>query len=116
MTFGLLTAKCVDDSVNTCDCCGRTNLKATVLMLNDTGAEFHFGRTCAARNAGKTSQQLTKEMRADRDAANGRTGNQLSAMRRQGTVLTKQVVVAVCNEQKVHAESVPIMLRVWVRA
>jgi hypothetical protein len=116
MTFGTLTAKCVDDSVNTCDCCGRTDLKATVLMVSDTGAEFHFGRVCAARNSGKTSQQLTKEMRADRDAAQGRAGNQLMDIRRQGVPITRQVVLDVCNGQKVHVESLPIILRVWVRA
>ena len=47
--FASLSAVHIDDSVTTCDCCGRQNLKATVFMRNaETGAEFHFGRTCAA--------------------------------------------------------------------
>jgi hypothetical protein len=54
------TAICLDDSVTTCECCGRTNLKATVLMQSDLGELVHFGRTCAARNSGKTSQRSPK--------------------------------------------------------
>lgn len=58
-----LTAIHIDDTVTSCDCCGRQNLKATVLMRNhDTGAEFFYGRTCAARNSGKTSKQIRQEV------------------------------------------------------
>jgi hypothetical protein len=53
MTF---TAILIDDSITTCECCGRANLKATVLMQSDLGELVHFGRICAARNTGKTSQ------------------------------------------------------------
>ena len=60
------TALCLDDSVTTCDCCGRTNLKATVLMQSDLGDLVHFGQVCAARNSNKTRQQVTKEIRAER--------------------------------------------------
>ena len=49
-----------DDSVTTCDCCGRTGLKFTVLMSN--GA--HYGSVCATKHAGKSSKELTAEMRA----------------------------------------------------
>jgi hypothetical protein len=39
-----------DDSVNTCDCCGRANLKSTVALENlETSEVVHFGVTCAAR-------------------------------------------------------------------
>lgn len=86
------TAICTDDSITACECCGRTNLKSTVLMQSDLGELVHFGRTCAARNTGKTSQQITKEIRAERDAAFGRASNQLMALRRDGTKLTRELI------------------------
>jgi hypothetical protein len=116
MAYGNLTAKHLDDSVNTCDCCGRANLKATVLMVDsETGAEFYFGRVCAARNSGKTSQQLTQELRTERRYACGRAGNHLSDLRRQGVVTTKAIVSEACAQFKVASDDVPMMLRIWVR-
>lgn len=53
------------DTVTTCDCCGRANLKATVLMLREDGGTAHYGRTCAARNSGKTSKQIQVEIYAE---------------------------------------------------
>ena len=109
-----LTALHVDDSVNTCDCCGRTDLKATVLMQDtETGALLNFGRVCAARNSGKTSQQLTKEVRAHRHACIGRAGNELMATRRQGQLLTKAVIREVAARQGVDADGLAILLRTW---
>ena len=49
-----------DDSVTTCDCCGRTGLKFTVLMSD--GA--HYGSVCATKHTGKSSRELAAEMRA----------------------------------------------------
>lgn len=86
------TAICTDDSITTCDCCGRTNLKATVLMQSDLGELVHFGRTCAARNTCKSSQQITKEIRAERDAAFGRASNQLMSLRRTGAKITRDLI------------------------
>ena len=92
MTRTNFTAICIDDSVNTCECCGRTNLKATVLMQSDLGEVVHFGRTCAARNTGKTSQQITKEVRAEREAAFGRASNHILDLKRAGTQITRQLI------------------------
>jgi hypothetical protein len=86
------TAILIDDSITTCECCGRTNLKATVLMQSDLGELVHYGRTCAARNTGKTSQQITKEVRAERAAAHGRATNRLMDLRRTGTKITRELV------------------------
>jgi hypothetical protein len=109
--YANLTALHIDDTVTTCDCCGRQNLKATVLMRNnDTSAEFFFGRTCAARNAGKTSQQITKEVRAARDAAHGRTMNHLADLRRSGVVLTRQMMREVAAIYRADAAA---LLRNW---
>ena len=82
----------LDDTITTCDCCGRTDLKATVAMQLNDGGILHYGRTCAARNSGKTSQQLTKEMRRERDLDHGRCGNHLADPRRSGVKITRDVV------------------------
>lgn len=82
----------ITDEVNTCDCCGRTELKATVAMQLSDGGILYYGRTCAARNSGKTSQQLTKEIRKERDLAHGRCGNHLMDLRRQGVKITRDLV------------------------
>ena len=42
-----------DDSVTTCDCCGKSNLKLTVIIELDDGDVVHYGTTCAARNTGR---------------------------------------------------------------
>ncbi len=63
----------ITDEIDTCDCCGRTDLKATVAMqLSDGGGILHYGRTCAARNSGKTSKQIKQEVFQEAAAAIGR--------------------------------------------
>ena len=52
----------ITDEIDTCDCCGRTDLKATVAMQLSDGGILHYGRTCAARNSGKTSKQIKQEV------------------------------------------------------
>jgi hypothetical protein len=105
------TAICTDDSITTCDCCGRTNLKATVLMQSDLGQLVHFGRTCAARNTGKSSQQITKEIRAERDAAFGRANNQLMDLRRTGTKITRDLIREVAATFRADAT---LLIQQWV--
>lgn len=56
-----------DDAVNTCDCCGKTNLKFTFAVEVD-GEVLHYGSTCVTKWTGKTSAQANKEV-ADREAA-----------------------------------------------
>lgn len=104
------TAICLDDSVTTCDCCGRKDLKATVLMQSDLGELVHFGQVCAARNSGKTSQQITKEIRAERDAAFGRASNRLMELRRAGTNLTREIIREVAAT--FHADA-NLLIRQW---
>lgn len=105
------TALCLDDSVTTCDCCGRTSLKATVLMQSDLGDLVHFGQVCAARNSGKTRQQVTKEIRAERDVAFGRASNRLMDLRRAGIKITRQIVDEVAASFRADAT---ILVRQWV--
>ena len=57
-----------DDSVNTCDCCGKTNLKFTVMIELDSGAVVHYGQVCAGRNTGKTRPQISAEIKSHKAA------------------------------------------------
>ena len=52
----------ITDEIDTCDCCGRTDLKATVAMQLSDGGILHYGRTCAARNSGKDQRQIKEEI------------------------------------------------------
>jgi hypothetical protein len=54
----------IDESVTTCDCCGKVNLKQTVLMELDDGARANYGTTCAARNSGKSQKEIRAEIAA----------------------------------------------------
>jgi hypothetical protein len=40
----------INDDVTTCECCGRPNLKATVVLETEHGDIRHYGRDCAARS------------------------------------------------------------------
>ena len=62
--------KCLgtDDSVNSCDCCGRNNLKATVAFETESGDVVHFGVVCAAKASGKSSVSIRAEARVADDA------------------------------------------------
>jgi hypothetical protein len=54
-----------DDSVNSCDCCGKSNLKFTVAVQLDDGEVVHYGQVCAARNTGKSQPQINAEIKAE---------------------------------------------------
>lgn len=106
----VMIALYITDEITTCDCCGKSNLKATVAMQLDCGGILHYGRTCAARNSGKSSQKLTKEIRRERDAAHGRTMNHLADLRRSGTTITRQLMRDVASSYRA---DVDCLLRNW---
>lgn len=57
-----------DDSVTTCDCCGKANLKATfAIEMIETGEILHYGSVCVTRNTGRKTGELNA-MKAARDA------------------------------------------------
>jgi hypothetical protein len=62
----------ITDEVDTCDCCGRTALKATVAMKLDNGGILHYGRTCAARNSGKSQKKIREEIYMEEAAKHSR--------------------------------------------
>lgn len=47
----------IDDAVNTCECCGKTGLKATVVVERD-GSIFHYGSVCATKHTGFSSREI----------------------------------------------------------
>lgn len=62
--------KCLgtDDSVNSCDCCGRSDLKSTVAFETESGEVLYFGFVCAAKASGKSSVSIRAEARIADDA------------------------------------------------
>lgn len=50
-----------DDGVTTCDCCGKANLKSTVIV-DVEGEVMHYGSVCATRHTGKTSKEIRKDI------------------------------------------------------
>jgi hypothetical protein len=57
-----------DDSVNACDCCGKTGLKFTFAVEIESGEVVHYGSTCVTRHTGKTPANIANEIAA-REAA-----------------------------------------------
>jgi hypothetical protein len=64
--------------ITTCDCCGKSDLKQTVIIvgLDEGGAETgdlrHYGSTCAAKALGLTHKAVkgaSQSFKAQRDAA-----------------------------------------------
>lgn len=39
----------ITDETTTCECCGKTNLKKTVVLETEDGGELRYGSDCAAR-------------------------------------------------------------------
>ena len=50
------------DEVNTCDCCGKTDLMLTVIIRLDNGEIVNYGTTCAGNNTGKAKRQILTEI------------------------------------------------------
>ena len=107
-----LTALFITDEVTVCDCCGKKDLKATVAMLNQDNGLFHYGRTCAARNSGKGSKQISKEIKTAKANAHGRCDNDLMALRRGGTKITREIVMDVAKGHP--AVDLKVLLNNWV--
>jgi len=55
-----------DDSINSCDCCGKSGLKHTV-VVEINGEEFHYGSTCATKHTGLRYNQINKAIQDERD-------------------------------------------------
>lgn len=55
----------LDDSVTVCDCCGRSDLKFTVVIELDDGEIAHYGQVCVRRNTGRTQAQINTDIKAE---------------------------------------------------
>lgn len=51
------------DSVNQCDCCGKTGLKGTFVMTDDSNNEFYYGSSCGAKAAGHTHLEFKESFK-----------------------------------------------------
>lgn len=50
------------DENTTCDCCGKSNLKMTVVLKDDEGNFHFFGRSCASRATGWKAAYLERRV------------------------------------------------------
>lgn len=55
-----------DDAVNTCDCCGKSNLKSTVIVEVD-GEVLHYGSVCATRHTKLTGKEIKHAIKSAED-------------------------------------------------
>lgn len=55
------TVKGYTDSINECDCCGKTNLKGTFLLVDEFNNEFYYGSTCAKNKHGGDEKKMRNE-------------------------------------------------------
>lgn len=53
----------ITDEVTVCDCCGKSNLKSTV-VFDVAGEIVHYGSTCAARHTGRKVTVWVSEKKA----------------------------------------------------
>jgi hypothetical protein len=57
------------DSVHTCDCCGKSNLKGTFgIQMIDSGDVLYYGSTCVTRNTGKPKKEINQMAREYHEA------------------------------------------------
>jgi hypothetical protein len=51
------------DSVNECDYCGKTGLKGTFVMADDSNNEFYYGSSCGAKASGQTDLEFKESFK-----------------------------------------------------
>lgn len=57
----------ITDEITVCDCCGKSNLKSTV-VFDVAGDIVHYGSTCAARHTGRKLTIWVSEKKAKDEA------------------------------------------------
>ena len=54
----------ISQYITTCDCCGRSELKSTVIMKEiETEKVVYFGSTCATRNSGIDKKTINSDLK-----------------------------------------------------
>lgn len=57
------------DSITTCECCGRSNLKGTYAVKDEFGGEFYYGSTCVKRNLGYSKDDVQRDLNLSKNKA-----------------------------------------------
>lgn len=87
----------ITDSVNTCDCCGKTDLKCTVAFEQEDLNIVYYGRICAQRWYGKAQKVINGELRTIKDNAN----SEASKLYRSDPIYAEyEALLAKLNQQK----------------
>lgn len=61
------------DSINECDCCGKTELKGVYVIADELDNELYFGRICGAKAAKidvKTLENTIKTIKTNKELEN----------------------------------------------
>lgn len=59
----------ITDQINTCDCCGKTDLKCTVAFQKEDLTIVYYGRICAQHWSGKSQKDINKEFKTIKEKA-----------------------------------------------
>ncbi len=59
----------ISDTVTTCQCCGKSGLKRTIVMRTNDGELVFYGSTCASRNSGKDAITIRNEINMEQARA-----------------------------------------------
>lgn len=63
----MYTIEGITDERDSCDCCGKTNLKRTVVLRTEDGEFVFFGTTCAARAMKRTVKEVKAGIKSAED-------------------------------------------------
>jgi len=86
-----------DDAVNACDCCGKSNLKSTVIVDVD-GEILHYGSVCATRHTKLTSSEIKAAIKLESD---GRIESARKMYKNSPEAIAAEVTLAQANRQGV---------------
>jgi cell fate (sporulation/competence/biofilm development) regulator YmcA (YheA/YmcA/DUF963 family) len=54
----------ITDSINVCECCGKSDLKSTVAFQTDAGDVVYYGKICASKHSHKSAKEINKELKS----------------------------------------------------
>ena len=67
------------DEHNTCDCCGKSELKGTyAVIINEN--EFFYGSTCVKRNLGLNNTEFSAKQKKDKADNEGKARNEFRSL------------------------------------
>lgn len=66
----------ITDSVNECDCCGKTDLKCTVAFETTDLQIVYFGRVCATKHYNRQTKEINRELKTIAEIARSQAANE----------------------------------------